>query len=153
VHKELVPQALPAAAQRIKVSLLPLEVRSPADLQGALDTAVRERVEAMYVLGDVLTFILRPRIVEFAIKNRLPTIHTSRGAAETGALMSYGPNLRELFRRAATYVDKILKGAKVSELPVEQPAKFELVVNLKTAKALGLTIPQAVLQRADDVIQ
>ena len=153
VNKELMSQALPSAAQRLKLPLVPLEVRSPSDLQAALDIAVRERADGLYVLGDVLTFILRARIVDFAAKNRLPAIYTSRRAVEAGGLMSYGPNLRELFRGAAGYVDKILKGAKPGELPVERSAKFQLVINLKAAKALGLTISPALLQRADEIIQ
>jgi putative ABC transport system substrate-binding protein len=153
VHNELLSRPLPAAAQRVGVTLLPLEAQSLSALQNAFDTAVRERADAIYVLGDVFTFVHRPRIVALAAKNRLPAIYSSRGAVEAGGLMSYGPQLRDLFRRAATYVDKILKGAKAGDLPVEQPTKFELVINLKTAKALGLTIPPSLLKRADDVIQ
>jgi putative tryptophan/tyrosine transport system substrate-binding protein len=153
VHKELMSQALPSAAQRMTLLLLPLEVRSPNDLQGAFDTVVRERADALYVLGDALAFILRARIVDFAAKNRLPAIYTSRGAVEAGGLISYGPNLRDLFRRAASYVDKILRGVKPGDLSIEQSAKFELVVNLRTAKALGLSMSPSLLQRADDVIQ
>jgi putative ABC transport system substrate-binding protein len=97
--------------------------------------------------------ILAAAIDEFAAKNRLPSSYPFRGAVEDGGLISYGPSLADLWRRAATYVDKILKGAKPGDLPVEQPTKFELVINLKTAKALGLTIPQSVLQRADELIQ
>jgi len=95
----------------------------------------------------------RRRLVDLATKNRLPTVYSLREYVDAGGLMAYGPNLPDVFRRAATYVDKILKGAKPGDLPVEQPTKFELVINLKTAKALGLTIPQSVLQRADEVIQ
>jgi len=153
VHKELMSQALPSAAQRLGVTLLPLEAQSLSALQGAFDTAVRERADALYVLGDVFTFVHRTRIVALAAKNRLPAIYSSRRAVEAGGLMSYGPQLRDLFRRAASYVDKILKGAKAGDLPVEQPTKFELVINLKTAAALGLTIPPSLRKQADDLIQ
>jgi len=153
VHRDLMSQALPSAAQKAGVTLIPLDVQSLTDLQRAFDTASRERADALYVLGDVFTFVHRARIVALAAKNRLPTIYTSRGAVELGGLMSYGPQLRDLFRRAATYVDKILKGAKPGDLPVEQPTKFELAINLKTARELGLTIPPSLLKRADEVIQ
>ena len=95
----------------------------------------------------------RRRLVDLAAKNRLPTVYPSRESVDAGGLMAYGPNLPDLFRRAATYVDRILKGAKPGDLPVEQPTKFELVINLKAAKTLGLTIPQSLLLRADEVIQ
>src|SRR5206468_7211538 len=98
-------------------------------------------------------FTERRRLVDLAAKNRLPAVYAQREFVEAGGLMAYGPNLADLFRRAATYVDKILKGTKPGNLPVEQPTKFELAINLKTAKALGLTIPQSVLERADEVIQ
>jgi ABC-type uncharacterized transport system substrate-binding protein len=153
VHKDLMSQALPSAAQRAGVTLVPLEVQSLSELQRAFDVAARERADALYVLADVFTFVHRARIVALAAKNRLPTIYTSRGAVQAGGLMSYGPQLRDLFRRAAAYVDKILKGAKPGDLPVEQPTRFELAINLKTAKALGLAIPPSLLRRADEVIQ
>jgi putative ABC transport system substrate-binding protein len=105
------------------------------------------------VLPDALAMAYRTRVVALAAKSRLPTIYPFREYAEAGGLMSYGPNISEGYRRAATYVDKILKGAKPADLPVEQPMKFELVINLKTAKALGLTIPRSVLSLADEVIQ
>jgi putative ABC transport system substrate-binding protein len=154
VHRELLAQALPVAARRMNIRLVKLEVRSAADLQKAFDAAVRERADALYVLGgDPLIFINRARIVELAAKNRLPAIYTGRSAVEAGGLMSYGPKLRDLFQRAASYVDKILKGARPGDLPVERSTKFELVINLKTAKALGLGISPPLLQRADAVIQ
>jgi putative ABC transport system substrate-binding protein len=154
IHRELLAQALPAAAQRTNIRLVKLEARSAADLQKAFETAVRERADALYVLGgDPLIFINRARIVELAAKNRLPAIYTGRSAVEAGGLMSYGPKLRDLFQRAASYVDKILKGARPGDLPVERSTKFELVINLKTAKALGLGISPPLLQRADAVIQ
>ena len=153
VHTELMSRALPSAAQQSRVTLLPLKVQSLNELQSAFDAAIRERADALYVLGDVLAFVHRNRIAALAAKNRLPAIYTFRGGVEAGGLMSYGPDFRDLFRRAATYVDRILKGAKPGDLPVEQPTKFELVINLKTAKALGLTIPPSLLRRADHVIQ
>ena len=153
VHTELMSRPLPAAAQRHGVTLLPLEAQSLSALEAAFDAAVREKADALYVLGDVFTFVQRPRIIAFAAKYRLPAIYTSRQAVEAGGFMSYGPQLRDLFRRAAAYVDKILKGSKAGELPVEQPTKFELAINLKTARALGLTIPPSLLKRADDVIR
>jgi putative tryptophan/tyrosine transport system substrate-binding protein len=112
----------------------------------------KERPGAVVVFGGVLTTQTR-RIVELAVKSRLPAIHSVSEAVDVGGLMSYGTNFEDLFRRVATYVDKILKGAKPADLPVEQPTKFELIVNLKTAKQIGLTIPQSVLARADKVIK
>ena len=113
----------------------------------------RARAGALTVLASAMFFSERRRLVDLAAKNRLPAVYPSREFVDAGGLMSYGPNLADLYRRAATYVDKILKGAKPADLPVEQPTKFELVINLKTAKALGLTIPQSVLGRADQVIE
>ena len=153
VHLALMAQPLPRAAQQAKASLVPLEIRSLADLQPAFESALRDRADALYVLSDVLTFIHRARIVALAAQHRLPAIYGMRGAVEAGGLMSYGPDLRDLFRRAAGYVDRILKGARPADLPVEQPSKFELVVNLKAAQALNLAIPQSVLARADQVIR
>jgi putative tryptophan/tyrosine transport system substrate-binding protein len=119
----------------------------------AVAAAARERAGGLLVLSDALTNAHRGRIVELANKNRLPTMYFSREWVDAGGLMAYGPSWRDLYRRAATYVDKILKGAKPGDLPIEQPTTFDLVVNLKTAKALGLTIPQRVLQQATEVIQ
>jgi putative ABC transport system substrate-binding protein len=113
----------------------------------------REHADGLYVLGDPLTVGNRVRIVELAVKQRMPGIYFWRQFVDAGGLMSYGPSFGDMFRRAATYVDKILKGAKPADLPVEQPTRFELVINLKTAKALRLTIPQSILVRADQVIQ
>jgi putative ABC transport system substrate-binding protein len=114
---------------------------------------VRERAVALLVLSDPLTVLHRTRLADLAAKRRLPTMYPWREFVDAGGLMAYGPSLPDLYRRAATYVDKILKGAKPADLPVEQPTRFELVINLKTAKALGLTIPQSILIRADQVIQ
>jgi putative ABC transport system substrate-binding protein len=113
----------------------------------------RERAGALLHFSDGMGLLNRARIVELAAKHRLPVMYGLREFVDAGGLMVYGPSMRDSFRRAATYVDKILKGAKPADLPVEQPTKFELVINLKTAKALGLTIPQALLQRADQVIE
>jgi ABC-type uncharacterized transport system substrate-binding protein len=112
-----------------------------------------EQAGALIVLRDVVTIGQTKRIVELALKNRLPAIYGDRNFVDAGGLMSYGPNMSDLFRRAATYVDKILKGARPADLPVEQPIKFEFIINLKTAKQIGLTIPPNVLARADKVIR
>jgi putative ABC transport system substrate-binding protein len=130
-----------------------VEARGPADFDRAFSDMTRARAVALNVLGSVMFIIERRRRVDLAAKNRLPVVYPQREFVDTGGLMSYGPDLADLFRRAATYVDKILKGTKPADLPVEQPTKFELVINLKTAKALGLTIPQSILQRADQVIE
>ena len=142
-----------AAARALGIQLQSLELRAPSELDGAFQAASRGRAEALTVAPSRLTAFLRTRIVEFAAKSRLPVISGWREFAEAGALLTYGPNRGEGARRAAAYIDKILKGAKPADLPVEQPTRFELVVNLKTAKALGLTMPQSILIRADQVIQ
>ena len=141
------------AAQSLGLKLQPLEVRSPNDFDGAFQAATRGRAGALMILGDPITFIHRRRIVDLAAKSRLPTIGGQIEFAEAGSLMFYGPNDADMYRRAATYVGKILKGAKPADLPVEQPIKFELVINLKTAKQIGVTIPPNVLARADRVIR
>jgi putative ABC transport system substrate-binding protein len=141
------------AARSLGLQLLLLEARGPDDFEGAFTAMAKERVGALFVVTDPAFIPHRARLVDLTAKNRLPSIFTQREDAEAGALMSYGPSLSDIYRRAATYVDKILKGAKPADLPVEQPTKFELVINLKTARALGLTIPPSLLQRADDVIQ
>jgi len=123
------------------------------DVQRTFAAVQRTRVGALRVQSDPVTDQWRDRIAELAIKDHIPTMFDLKSYVEAGGLMSYGPNLADIHRRAAVYVDKILKGAKPGDLPVEQPTKFELVINLKTAKALGLKIPQSVLIRADEVIQ
>ena len=141
------------AAARFGVSLRPFEVRAAKELDGAFAEMTRERMTGLMVLADPLTVRNRAQIVDLAAKARLPGMYPFLEFARTGGLMAYGPSVPELFRRAAGYVDKILKGAKPADLPVEQPTKFELIINLKTAKALGLTIPRRILARADEVIQ
>ena len=142
-----------AAARALKMRLRVLEVRAPSELAGAFSTAAKERVGALVVLSGTIFFAHRTRIVELATQNRLPTMYSWRENAEAGGLMAYGPSLRDNWRRAAWYVDRILKGAKPGDLPVEQPTKLELVINLKAASALGVTLPPAVLARADELIQ
>ena len=141
------------AARALGMTPTSLEVRTPSDIDTALTATTRQRFDALLVLGDALTINHRRKISELSAKNGIPALYGYREFVEAGGLMSYGPALPEMFRRAAEYVDKILKGAKPGDLPVEQPTKFELVINLKTAKALGLTIPQSLLIRADEIIQ
>ena len=142
-----------AAARTLGVQLQSLEVRGPDDFESAFAAAIRGRAGALITVEDPLTLVHRARVVDFAAKSRLPAIYGFREFVEAGGLMAYGTHLPDLSRRAATYVDKILKGTKPADLPVEQPTRFEMVINLKTAKALGLTIPQSILIRADQVIQ
>jgi putative ABC transport system substrate-binding protein len=151
--KALELREIQATGQALGVQLQLLEVRGPEDFESAFAAMARDRAEALIILGDPLTLSHRMRIVDLAAKSRLPGIYDVQEFVEAGGLMAYGPSLPDLFRRAAAYVDKILKGAKPGTLPVEQPMKFELIINLKTAKALGLTIPQSVLFLADRVIQ
>jgi putative ABC transport system substrate-binding protein len=141
------------AARALGVQLQVVEARGPAEFDRAFSDMTRARAGALAVLPTPMFFSERRRLVDLAAKNRLPTVFPYREFVDAGGLMAYGPNLADLSRRAATYVDKILKGANPGDLPVEQPTKFELVINLKTAKALGLTIPPSLLQRADEVIQ
>ena len=141
------------AGQALGVQLQFVEARDPADFDRAFSDMTRARAGALTVLTSNMLNTGRKRLVDLAAKNRLPAMYLTREFVDAGGLMSYGPNVADLHRRAATYVDKILKGAKPADLPVEQPTKFELVINLKTAKALGLTIPQSVLARADHVVE
>jgi putative ABC transport system substrate-binding protein len=141
------------AARRLGVAMQVVEVRARDELEAAFEAMVRERADGVWVLPDPLTFTARSQVVALAAKHRLPAVYWQREYVDSGGLISYGANVAEHFRRAAWYVDRILKGAKPGDLPVEQAAKFELVVNLKTARALGLTIPPSLLLRADDVIQ
>jgi putative ABC transport system substrate-binding protein len=141
-----------AAAQALGVRLQTLEARSPQEIDGAFAAMTRERAGALLIIPDTLFWSQRRQIVELAVKRRLPSMRMGEAYAEAGGLMSYGPSYLDLERRAATFVDKILKGANPADLPVAQPTKFELVINLKTAKAIGLAIPQPLLQRADQII-
>jgi ABC-type uncharacterized transport system substrate-binding protein len=141
-----------AAARELGLQVDTLEIRRPQDIAVALE-AVKGRAEALYVCQDLLTLGNRLRINTLALGSRLPVMHASREHIEAAGLMSYGPNFLDSFRRAGEYVDKILRGAKPANLPVEQPTKFDLVINLITAKTLGLEIPQTLLARADEVIE
>jgi putative tryptophan/tyrosine transport system substrate-binding protein len=141
------------AARTLGIQVQSLEIRSAADVDGAFQAAVKGRAEAIVVVSSRQTTLNRARILELARSHKLPLVGGWGPWAQGGALFSYGPDLDPIVRLAATYVDKILKGAKSADLPVEQPNKFELVINLKTAKALGLTMPQSLLLRADQVIE
>jgi len=141
------------AASALGIQILYREVRGAGDIEEAFRVARGERAEAVLALLSAILGIQRAQVGALAMRSRLPGMWYNREAVEAGVLMAYGVNLTDLFRRAAKYVDKILKGAKPADLPVEQPTKFELVINLKTAKALGLTIPPSVLARADEVIE
>jgi len=152
-YAALVVRETEAAARTLGVQVQFLEVRGPDDFGNALPAAIRGRPDALILVEDPLTFRYRMQVADFAVRHRLPTTYGYREFAEAGGLMTLGPNLADMYRRAASYVDKILKGAKPGDLPVEQPTKFELVINLRTAKALGLTIPQSLLLRADQVIE
>jgi ABC-type uncharacterized transport system substrate-binding protein len=144
---------LQAAARGLRLTLQSVEVQEPYEFERAFAEMMRERPDALIVTADAIHQLRQAWIVEFAAKRRLPALYQLKEYVEAGGLMSYGASITDNYRRAATYVDKILKGAKPSDLPVEQPTKFELVINLKTAKALGLTIPQTLLLRADQVIE
>jgi len=146
-------KAIDAAARALGVRLQVVEARGPADIDKAFADMTRARAGALAVTGSPMFTTERRRLVDLAAKNRLPAVYESREDVDAGGLMAYGPNWADLFRRAATYVDKILKGTKPADLPVEQPTKFELVINLKAAKTLGITIPQSLLARADEVIR
>jgi len=142
-----------AAGRALGVEIQSLEVGDPDEFAGAFSAMTRERAGALVVLSDAMFVGRHVQIVDHAAKSRLPAIYWTREFAEAGGLMSYGPNQVDMYRRAAVFVDKILKGAKPADLPVEQPTRFELVINMKTAKALGLTFPPSILVRADQVIQ
>ena len=141
------------ASRTLGVELQSLEVREAGDYERAFEAATRGRAEALIVIGGRFMFLNRQRIGDFAAKNRLIMVGVPSWLMEIGALLTYGPNVAELYRQAATYVDKILKGAKPADLPMQQPTRFELAINLKTAKALGLIVPPTVMARADNVIE
>jgi len=141
------------AARALGLKLQSLEVRGAEDLEGAFLVAVKQRLHALVVIGGGVINLHRKGILAFEVENRLPAMHEVLSFAETGGLMAYGVNIPDLFWRSATYVDKILKGTKPADLPVQQPTKFEFIINLKTAKQIGLTIPPNVLARADKVIR
>jgi ABC-type uncharacterized transport system substrate-binding protein len=146
-------RAVQRAAQSAMVELRVIEVRRPTEYTDVLKATMKDRPHALVQLSSPLIRQASPLVAEFTLKNRLPAISMFRLFAEAGGLMAYGPDLPAFFGRSASYVDKVLKGAKPADLPIEQPTKFELVINLKTAKTLGLTIPQTLLLRADHVIE
>jgi putative ABC transport system substrate-binding protein len=152
MHALMLPQEQ-AAADRIGVRIQLVEARTADELEGAFAAAQRERADVVHVYGDALVFAQRTRVAELALKYKLPTMHFFREAVEAGGLLGFGPDWVLVYRNAGMYVDKILKGTKPADIPVAQPTKYELVINLKAAKALGLTIPPSLLQRADRVIE
>ena len=141
-----------AAAHTLGLEVAPLEIRRADDIAPAIQS-LKTQAEALYVAVDQLMVANRTRILTLALGARLPTVFSTRDFVKAGAFMSYGPNYSDLFRHSADYVDKILRGTKPGDIPVEQPTKFELVINLTTAKAIGLTIPDSFLLRADEVIE
>ena len=141
-----------AAAQKASIKILPIEARTPQEVETAFSTMIQNSTGAIMVIRDAVFNQQAHQIAELATRNRLPSVAATREYVESGGLMSYGQNIAEGFRNAATYVDKIFKGAKAGELPIEQPTKFHLAINRRTAKALGIAIPQELLLRADEVI-
>jgi ABC-type uncharacterized transport system substrate-binding protein len=152
-YSALVFEEIRGAAKTLAIELQSLEVRGPGDFDGVLDSAVRKRADALVAVEDPLTFNHRKQIAESCAENRLPAMYGLREYADAGGLLAYGASQEDLLRRAVGFVDKILKGVKPADLPVQQPTKFELVINLKTAKALGLEVPPTLLARADEVIE
>jgi putative ABC transport system substrate-binding protein len=153
VAMRIFPGDVPPAAARLGVQLNVIDVSSPNEIEGAIDAAARERAEGLLVFGDPMFHTPPRRLPDLAARARLPAIYLVREVTQAGGLMSYGPDFADMFRRAASYIDRILKGERPADLPIEQPAKFELVINLKTARMLGLTIPQSLRLRADEVIE
>ena len=152
-HRLIVAEELPQIAQNLGVALPIVEATTVEELDIAFASAAAQHADAIIPFGDALTFNNAARVTALAAKHRLPASYFGRLFATNGGLMSYSPDIPDLFFRAGSYVDKILKGAKPSDLPVELPTKFELVINMKTAKALGLTVPPSLLVRADEVIE
>jgi putative ABC transport system substrate-binding protein len=146
-------EVLPATARALGLTIQPWEVRDADGFDRSFAALNKDRPDGLYVLASTLMYVNEKRTVGFALKNRLPSMYNRREAVDAGGLMSYGADLADSYRRVAYFVDRILKGAKAADLPVEQPTKFELVINLKTAKQIGLTIPQSVLYRADKVLK
>ena len=152
-HLKAIEELKAATAHALSIELKFIGVRTREEIDPAFSAVSRAHAQALYVIDDVLFATHRATLLKLASKARLPAIYGERTWADAGGLMSYGPNYGDLFRRSAGYVDKILKGAKPGDLPIEQPTKFELIVNLKTANRLGITIPESILLRADEVIQ
>jgi putative ABC transport system substrate-binding protein len=152
-YHRLAIREVSVAAGSLGVQLQLLEARGPNEFDGAFAAMAKERVGALLVVSDVIFNDHRTRLADLAARSRLPAAYGVRESVEAGGLMSYGTSFLDLHRRSAAYVDKILNGAKPADLPVEQPTKFELVINLKTAKALGLEVPPTLLARADEVIE
>ena len=148
-----VKEDLPVAARALRLTIQPWEVRAANDFDRVFAAMGKQRPDGLYVAGGLLTGANVKRIADFALKSRLPSVYANRASVDAGGLMFYGADQADSYRRVAYYVDRILKGANPADLPVEQPMKFELVINLKTAKQIGLTIPQWVLIRADKVIK
>jgi putative tryptophan/tyrosine transport system substrate-binding protein len=152
-YHQLAIREVNVAARSLGVQLQLLEARGPNEFDGAFAAMAKERVGALVVLSDAIFNSHQTRLVDFATRSRLPTAYGVRESVEAGGLMSYGPSFLHFYHRSAAYVDKILKGDKPADLPVEQPTKFELVINLKTARAIGVTVPPTLLARADEVIE
>ena len=146
-------KSVQSAARQVGIKALPVDARAPEEIERGFATMTRERIEAVIVAGDAFFVGQRRRIAELALKHRMPSMFLTREDVQAGGLMSYGPNLAEFYRRGATYVDKILKGAKPGDLPIEQPTQIHLAINLKTAKMLGLVVSNELLSRADEVIE
>jgi putative tryptophan/tyrosine transport system substrate-binding protein len=152
MHRLVLAEEVPRTAGHMRVALPIFEATTAEELDLAFASAAAQRADAMVILGDTLTVLQAPQVIALAAEHHLPAIYFFRQFAN-GGLIVYGPDLADLFRRAGGYVDKILKGSKPADLPVEQPTKYELVINMKTAKALGLTVPPSLLLRADEVIE